>query len=210
MNKDYKYHSLYTNKRDVINSLLFVIGNEYELNDDGFFCNMFTDVDSDTYYGWEWASLREDFKKVVDEILEYDLFQDALLAARKEVLKWRRKERARQRERDKPFIDTLTELTGKEEEELDKLIEEALAVIKKQKKEGNYKTYDELKEAEKTKYQPYYPICNYSNAWDWDKIKDPQALVYLKEACEEIITNESEEHKGNVEFAKKYLSKQKE
>jgi hypothetical protein len=72
------------------------------------------------------------------------------------------------------------------------------------------KKYYDLSEKAKflteERYNPYYPICEYSNISKFDRNTHPSYINVGIEVCEEIIKHHNEERPENVKFAEKFLA----
>lgn len=187
---NYRYHSIYKNKREVANHLLCTIGNGYGYKN-GFVIYEASGADQDsTDYGdWQNAKFREDIQLVVDKIMA-DPDVEKVIRVTEEAKKDYEKEKI---EREiKLHGMTVDELLNKSNELLKKL--------------GIKKDADK----KEVKYHPYYPICNYSIITMLDENSDPSYIKAAIEICEDILAHRDEENKsrkGNVIFAERFLKK---
>ena len=212
-NPEYRYSSLYPDRKSVLNHLLCVIGNGYGISKDGFIISEASgaDVDIDLYGNWENAKFPKNIKKIVDKILSMDEVKEVLNEAheyRKKLIEERNKE---ERKRNEYFYEALktANLYDESEGELE------LSEILKRLDKGANKN-DQSKEE---KYSKYYPICNYSIIY---KICDEETRIregiknvhqsYIDacvEICKDILNHQEEESKDNgdnIMYAKKFLT----
>lgn len=185
-NPDYAYSEMFPTRRSVADYLLCVIGNGYGFKN-GFVIQEAggADQDSTDYGDWKNAKFRPDIQAIVDTIIndpEVKLVLEHIDVKREEH---RLKEEAKEIATfGMPYKDWLKSKEGKK-------IGRMLGGSKK--------------------YNPYYPICNYSIITKINEKSDPSYLKAAIEICEEILAHEKEESKRseNVKFAKKFLAKYK-
>lgn len=180
--KDYRYKSLYPDRKSVADHLLCTIGNGYGYKN-GFVIYEASGADQDiTDYGdWKNAKFDGKIKKVVDQLLALDIVKQTLDAAHaytKEIID---KRNAKELERDMalfgmPFDEYL--------------------------KSDKCKKIEDVLEKKDT-YQQYYPICNYSIITQFDNNTHESYLKAGIEICEEILANADKERPENVKFANK-------
>lgn len=201
--KEYKYSSIYPDRKFVVNHLMFTIGNGYGYKD-GFIMQEASGADQDiTDYGdWQNAIFTDEIQKVVDSILSYPEVAQTLDTA----CDYQIKSIERHNARHHPTIDL-----------------DALCMEKHGMTWAEYKKTDKYKDAlkalskkmpgiaalisEEEKYAQYYPICQYSIITQFDENTHPSYINAGIEACEEILAHKKEERKQNIDFAKKFLAK---
>lgn len=212
--KNYRYKSLYPDRRSVADHLLCTIGNGYGWNRDGFIIEEAGGADQDKamYGDWQNAKFSPEIKKVVDKVLSYPEVKKTIEAAHDYIESVKRK---RKEEEDKRWKGIRSIVSGDSDddeisdEELDKIIKSIY-----NKKFGKTET-EEYKEP----YRQYYPISSSSDIYailsDEKRNRigvakfDQSYIDAAIEICKEIMEHESEERKGNVDFAKKLLNKYK-
>lgn len=183
---DYEYSELYNSRRSVADHLLCVIGNGYGYKN-GFVISEASGADQDEaeYGDWKNAKFAPQIQEVVDKIMA------------------------------DPEVEKVLRFIGEEKEayEKKKLSEEIASFgmpFKQFIKESG--GFDKLfGKKGKDKYNPYYPICDYSIITMFDENTDPSYIKAGIEICEEILAHEKEESKRpeNIEFAKKFLERWK-
>jgi hypothetical protein len=202
--KRYKYHSIYPNRRSVLNHLLCTIGNGYGLSKDGFVYSEAGGADQDEsgYGDWENAKFRTDIDKEVNRILQVKELKATLNTANKYETDIKKKRAEEEKSKWGKFADIL----GKGDEEIEKLLA---------------KVRGERYEKEKERYSSYYPISSSSIIF---KIADKEAQKregirnidpsYTKaaiEICKDILAHKDEElkssHSRNVKMAEEILGK---
>ena len=186
---NYRYSSMYPDRRSVADHLLCVIGNGYGFKN-GFVIEEASGADQDvTDYGdWENAKFREDIQTVVDTIMADTEVEAALRHVSIKKAEYEKKELEKEiKTFGIPYKDYIKKkLSGK--------------IGKKEKK------------------KEYYPICEYSIITMIDENSDPSYIKAGIEICEEIVANPPEYKKGynkyqkeecdrQVEFAKGFLKK---
>lgn len=204
--KRYRYHSIYPNRRSVLNHLLCSIGNGYGLSKDGFVYSEASGADQDeaSYGDWENAKFRPDIDKEVNRLLQFPELRATLNTSNKYETDLKKKEKERNR-----WIDMAKELSGiigKGDEEIEKLLA---------------KVRGDRKEREKERYSTYYPISSSSIIFkiaDKESQKregirkiDPSYINAAIEICKDILDHREEEskqsHSRNVKMAEEILGK---
>jgi len=189
LDPEYRYNSLYKDERDVISSLLFSYGNEYELNSDGF---IYDSSGSEKFGGWRSVQIPDNIKSKIMVILNTKMFIETINAAHYHI-----KNKKDVIFNPGKFADNVG---GMSDEDLDKLL------LTLYKARGG--TQDIVK---KSNYRKYYPVAEgYSLI---SKMINPERPIVIDEsyvkaaikACLDIVEHESEEEEVNVKFAKKFL-----
>lgn len=215
--KEYRYSSIYPDRKSVANHLLCVIGNGYGLKD-GFVILEASGADQDTtiYGDWMNATFREDIQLVVNQVM-----QDAGVQTAMEKVS----ELKAKRESEK--LAEETKLVGMAFKEFMKLspVDQMIVRIKNTYKELSEEEMESLLNSEEVKqmldsireeekeeveeYNCYYPICNYSIISKLTNDSHPSYIAAGIEICEEILAHEEEESQRpeNIKFAKKFLKK---
>jgi hypothetical protein len=188
MDKQYKYSSLYKSKREVLNFLLCVIGNEYDY-ENGYI--IYDDISK--YGNWEESIFSEKIQKVIDKILEYPELKIAYDISYQYVKKIHDAESAEKEKIKNEHDDMIKrmsniDLTNDIDGKMKKIIESYIG-----KKEE--------------KYQPYYPISEYSNISKFDENVHISYINAAIEICEDILLNKDKEEANNIEFAENFLKK---
>lgn len=187
--ENFRYSSIYPDRKSVANHMLCVIGNGYGYKN-GFIIDEASGANQDiTDYGdWMNCTFREDIQKIVDVIMI---------------------------DPDVEKVIHLTEESQKkhDEEELAKEIKSwgmpYAEFIKSDKYQELIKMFPDKSDAG---YTTYYSICSYSKITMLDKDSDPSYINAAVEICEDILLHrdeESKEQKGNVAFAERFLKKHK-
>lgn len=145
--KRYEYHSIYQTRHEIDDHLLFVIGNGYDWNKDGFLCHDQPSGNDASDYGHYYCAkdkLRQDIKDELFAILDHPLTQklqnDAADVNRKEYEEHTRKEYARnsslyeildsEDDEDEIAPPAQKELTEEEKKEQEQRTKEMIASIK--------------------------------------------------------------------------------
>jgi hypothetical protein len=184
-NKDYRYHSIYPNRRAVANHLLCTIGNGYDFKK-GFIIETASGEDQDrTDYGdWENAKFCNDIQVIVDMIIkdkEVELILKYIDELKeKKIQDELKKEKEKEDEEREMYGITLKEL--KESKEFKESIEKMF-----EKSEENFN---------------YYPISNYSIITKINKNSDPSYIKAGIEICEYILANPPKYGKDYNKFQK--------
>ena len=216
--KNYRYSSIYPDRRSVADHLLCVIGNGYGINKDGFVYAEASGADQDQalYGDWENSQLVPEIRKVIDDIIVIPEFRLTIDTYYQFVMEIKEKKKSEERERNRTFYEVLklNDLYDESEGDLrwDEIHRRMGILFKK----------SGIDREEKSEYNPYYPICDYSIIWIIGSQKEREKhgikevhQSYINaciEICEEIILNkeaEDKERKGNVTFAKKFLKNHK-
>lgn len=187
--KDYKYSSLYPNRRRVLDHLLCTIGNGYGLSKDGFVYSEASGADQDeaNYGDWENCKFRSDINTEINRLLQFKELKATLNTTNKYESDNKKKD------------NSLLSFGG---------AEETIKLFNKFKLKFN-------KEQEQ-KYSTYYPISSSSIIF---KIADKEAQKregiksiessYIKaaiEVCKDILSHKKEE-KDNIKMAEDILGK---
>lgn len=189
---DYRYSSLYQNRRSVANNLLCTIGNGYGFKD-GFVMYEASGADQDsTDYGdWMNAKFREDIQLIVDKIMVDPEVEKVIRATEEADKKHKAEQLAKEiKSFGMPFDDYIKSDGYKD--------------VNRKFAELRGEVYIE----EEEKYNAYYPICNYSIITMIEKDSHPSYIKAAVEVCEDILAHkeiENKERKGNVSFAERFL-----
>ena len=188
--KNYRYKSLYPNRKSVVNQLLCTIGNGYGYKNGFVFKEASgADMNMELYFNWENATFPKHIQEVVDFILEDEEVKEILDFQHAEAILFYEK-----REKDKK--DSLVEAllkSGKTQNEAELFIEDLF--------NKDFITPDA------NKYSPYYPICDYSIITMFDKNTEVSYIKAAIEVCKDILENSSLERESNVKFANSFLNK---
>lgn len=199
--KKNKYHSIYPNRKSVLDHLLCTIGNGYGLSKEGFVYSKASGADQDesAYGNWENAKFRKDIEKEVNRILQFNELKATLNMANKYETDLKKKSEEKEKSR-------WSDILGVSDEEVEKILSNI---------RGDIKTH------EKETYKPYYPISSFSIIF---KIADKEAQKregirnidqsYINaaiEICRDILDHRKEELKypysKNVKMAEEILGK---
>lgn len=201
---EYRYKSLYPNRKSVINNLLCTIGTGYGYSK-GFIIEQASGADQDrTLYGkWENAELEPGIQKMVDKVLEDPEVELVIETRRQGYLEYQEKDQESTNNRLKEIC---SDLNIKLEDDLKDISISDLTqiILGKMGKKDIQKTKEE--------YRTYYPICEYSNITKLDKDSDPSYILGAIEICRDILDHIEEEKSqrypnGNVEYAQEFLQK---
>jgi hypothetical protein len=197
--KNYPYHSIYPDRRSVLNHVLCVIGNGYNYNKKGYVTGKASgaDQDIDLYGDWENCVFRDDIKKIVDSIMEMPEVKQTIDSAYIVRKKYQDERREKEEAQERIAFGGMTYKEFRESEKYQEM-----------KKDPKYK--DIFGDSEK--YYPYYPLCDYSIITQFDKNTHPSYIKAGIEICEEILAHREEEEKenhghNNVPIAEKLLKK---
>jgi hypothetical protein len=199
--KRYRYHSIYPNRRSVLNHLLCSIGNGYGLSKDGFVYSEASGADQDeaSYGDWENAKFREDIEKEVNRLLQFPELKATLNTANKYETGIKKKREDEEK--------SWTKFADIDDEEIQKLLS---------KIRGDRET------RERETYSTYYPISSSSIIFkiaDEESQKregirkiDPSYINAAIEICKDILAHKKEEESKpfdskNVEMAEEILGK---
>lgn len=223
---NYKYKSLFTDRKSVLDYLLCTIGTGYKMSKDGYIVHKAggAGVDSNLYHNWENAELLLGASIIVNEILSMDGTKETLILAQEQVDKDKRKQMLDDME---TFGEWIVKHVGIPKEELLALTPTKYYKYKDQvfeilKEERLKRTKKE--EEEKPKLTRYYPISTYSVMLTMlsDETRNRLGIKledihqsYIDggiEICEDIIECAKDEDYAkkeaqNVKFAKKFLTK---
>ena len=225
--KQYKYHSIYPNKKRVADYLLCVIGTGYGYNKKTG-CIIAeasgADQDIDLYGDWENSILCPEIKPIIEKIFEYPEVKIALDAESDYVKAYQKKKK------DEDFLIWEDYYNAINEErlenglpQLDKYDPDTLGIIYAYLDEklkavlNEFEKNEENEEIENEEfYKPslYYPISNYSIITQFDKNTHISYINAGIEICEDILLHKEDyliknevNYKGNVTFAEKFLRK---
>lgn len=203
MHKDYKYRS--KSRKDVLNHMLCVIGNGYDLNKDGFISSSSgTGLDKAEYGDWKNAKFTGELKSIVDNIMNMPEIKITLEYQEKKAKEYKDKSI------DKRTDDLLMKVAKSMNIDVDGLsMKEIMELI-----------IGDGKKPEKPKVEPYvkyYPISKMSEICRMvdkefltrmgiEKV-DPSYIKGAIEVCNDILAHESEEEPNNVKYAKTILNK---
>ena len=194
---NYKYSSIYPDRRSVANYLLCVIGNGYGFKN-GFIIHEAggADQDSTDYGDWHNAKFRDDIQSIVDTIMADPEVEKVL----KHI--------------DVKSSEYKAEKLAQEAEKLAQEIKSFGMTYKEFLKSDGYK---KLFGRVETKFE-YYPISSYSKIKMINKNSDPSYIKAGIEICEDILANppqykkdynqyQKDECDKQVKFAEKFLKK---
>lgn len=206
---EYRYRSIFPDRRSVSNYLMCVIGTGFGFNKDGFIIREASgaDQDSSIYGQWENAKFREDINKVVENILNTPEVKEVLNSEAK-YRKGLIQKKIDDEQKTYKFYYKMLKGWGKYSDEEGALtFDEIYDRLEKCKEWATFKA--EKKGEKEKKYKEYYPISNYSII---DKVykSDNAHQSYINEGiniCNRILENKEKEREQNVQFAKKYLKK---
>jgi hypothetical protein len=187
---NYRYSSLYSDRREVANHLLCVIGNGYGFKN-GFVINEASGADQDsTDYGdWMNAKFREDIQAIVDTIITDSEVQKVLR-----------------------YIDVKDSIYKAE-----KLAQEIKSFGMTYEEFLKSDEYKKMQSKFDKKFE-YYPICSYSIIKKINKKSDPSYIKAGIEICEDILANppqykenynkyQKDQCDEQVKFAQNFLNK---
>jgi hypothetical protein len=187
---NYRYSSIYPDRRSVANHLLCVIGNGYGFKN-GFVINEASGADQDTtdYGDWMNAKFREDIQTIVDTIMVDPEVE--------KVLK---------------HIDVKSS-----EYKAEKLAQEIKSFGMTYKEFLKSDGYKKMQSKFESKFE-YYPICSYSIIKKINKKSDPSYIKAGIEICEGILANppqykdnynqyQKDECDEQITFAQNFLNK---
>lgn len=187
--KNYRYKSLYPNRKSVVDQLLCTIGNGYGYKNGFVFKEASgADMNMELYFNWENATFPKHIQEVVDFILKDKEVKEVLDFEHAETILFYEK-----REKDKK--DSLVKALVKS----GKIQNEAELFIKKLFSSKDYIIPDT------NKYKPYYPICEYSIITMFDENTEASYIKAAIEVCKDILENSSLERESNVKFANSFL-----
>ena len=177
---DYRYKSIYPNRKSVASHLLCSYGNGYgEKN--GYVISEASgaDMDEAEYGEWENAIFSPEIQKVVDNIMDNPIVEITMNAYHNYIVK-----------------------CNKEREEADPLLKFIELMKDNPSLLGKVKS-EHLKR--ENQYKPYYPLCEYSLITKIDKGWHISYIKAAKDICLEILNNKNKEPKSNVKFANKNI-----
>lgn len=197
--KQYRYSSLYPDRRSVLSNLLCTIGTGYGISKDGFIYKESSGADQDqaSYGDWENAKFRTDIETIVNKLIQYPELKATLNTANKYETDAKR-EREEKEDKEWSFLGA----------DFKKIRDKMRTDRESAKKE--------------IKYQAYYPISSSSIIFkitDKEAMKregitkvDPSYINAAIEVCKDILAHEKEEtsgpyHKTNPKYAKEILGK---
>lgn len=229
LNSKYRYQSLYESEKDVLDSLLCVIGTGYRWNQDGFLAEIGpSGCDQTIFYNFQLFKKETLPEKILKQLkfLEESPLKEALETYQKIVAKQRREDKGRYSSKvDSKLIDSLfkTDPSLKEsftkaavkkmsQNEFFKLMMERVeaklpakekAKRKKEQKAKLKKEEEEKKKADNT----YYPLSKeYSNLCTMPKNAHPSYIAAGKKVAQHIL-NSSYETADNKKLAQDFLKK---
>jgi len=222
---NYRYKSLFPNRKSVASHLLCTIGGGYGWNRDGFIIEQSGGADQDRagYGDWENAKFTGEIKAEVDRILAIPQLSETLDAAHVYIEDIHEKERKKREDEEKSFKQRIlsavkSKLPNDEttEDDIDdSWIEEILASLKSKARDLRSGSKDDKVDQEP--YSQYYPISSSSNIYailsDEKKNRlgiqnfDQSYIDAAIEVAQEIMKHEKRERSENVEFATKLLAK---
>lgn len=210
-NKQYRYSSIYPNRRAVANHLLCVIGNGYGFKN-GVVVELASgaDQDKDIYGFWEKAIFSPKIAKKIEKLMADPIVAQTLDAAKAHI-EATRKKRKEEEQKSMPSEILRKALVGKEiitEQESFKLTFEKMLDLLKPLLKNDTEIKSNI--GQPVDVFTYYPISEYSIITQFDETTHPSYIVAGKEICEEILKNRKlylQEHPENVIFAEKYLKK---
>lgn len=202
---NYRYKSLYPNRRSVADHILCTIGNGYGWNRHGFIIEEASGADQDKalYGDWQNAKFGPQIQPVVDAIISMPQVARTIDAAKELIQDIKNKREEQEKKTWGKYADIDFD-DGK------------IAKILKSFRDKGKKI---LGMEEKEPYHPYYPICSSSDIYailsDEKRIRqgiekfDQSYIDAAIEVCQDIMAHQKEESKRpeNIEFAKKLLFK---
>lgn len=225
LDPNYKYKSLYSNRRSISDNLLCTIGTGYGWNRDGFIIEEAGGADQDLagYGDWQNAKFAPQIQEVVNRILNMPQVAMTIDAANQHISKLKKeredKEKAEKAKWRSMFLGKLKDqnlISDDVEDDDDDDDLDIDQIIKNLYAERTGKQPEEYKEP----YHAYYPISSSSNIYAMLSDEKRTRLGITKfdqsyidgaiEICKDIIDHEEEENKEreeNVDFAKKFLNK---
>ena len=217
---NYKYRSLYPDRKSVADYLLCVIGTGYGWNKDGFIIEEAggADQDSALYGDWQNAKFAPQIQKVVDLVLSVPQLARTIDGEYNYIkkLKLDKENKKKDEARNRLKSALAAAAPDKNDEESEKLIDEILNGMYNDDFSSLSDDDDDFN-VRGENYGQYYPISSSSKIYAMlsDEKKNREGIKkfdesYVKaaiEICQDIITHEKKEREDNVEFARKFLSK---
>lgn len=220
---EYRYKSLYPDRRRVLDYLLCTIGTGYKL-ENGYIIEEASgaDIDKARYGQWENAVLNKRFMKTIERILTFPEVAEVLEIERIHKKKWAVQKSfmyLHLSERQEKELEAKIE-SNLSEEEIDEMAQVVDELHKKREEE--YKGFKKYLESEnldmfgnqKKDYIGYYPISNYSIITQLDENSHPSYIKAGIEICNDILNHQKEEieyghghGENNIKKAKKLLIK---
>ena len=204
----FEYHSIYPDRKSVLNHVLCVIGNGYGINNDGYVIRQASgaDQDQDTYGNWENAQFDPTTQRVVDRLLSMPELKKTLDT----VHAWEDKMKIEKDKKEREQWSLLYKIAGFDHNDMSVTMDDVHRELNRQKKEKKGPGYDPDIDDD-TKYRQYYPISTSSiigEIFDEERPQkcEPNTMKACIEICEDIIAHEKEERKSNVKFAYQFLS----
>jgi len=207
---NYRYKSLYPNRKSVADHLLCTIGNGYGWNKDGFIIEEASGADQDKalYGDWQNAKFGPQIQPMVNAILSMPQVARTIDAAKEFIQDLKKKREEEEKKRWGKFADIFDDDV------------EIAKILKDFRNKGKKLDMDNIEdEDEKEPYHPYYPISSSSDIYailsDEKRVRqgiekfDQSYIDAAIEICQDIISHQKEESKRpeNIEFAKKLLFK---
>lgn len=218
--KQFKYHSIYPDRRSVANHLLCTIGNGYGLSKNGFIIKEASgaDQDEDIYGEWENAKFSPEIQSIIESIMNLPVVKSTLDANYEQIQERKREEISKKRKSMNMFYEILKK-AGKYKDEEGDLEQDEVFDRLDEVDELKGKLSSRKKRA--TEYHAYYPISSSSKIHticDPESRSregiisiDPSYITASKEICFDILDHldvEDKAHHGtnNGEYARKFLA----
>ena len=182
-NKEFKYHILYPNRKSVANNLLCTTGTDYEYKN-GY---IISDNDIESYGDWKNAKFNDNIKIIINNVLSIPEVKETI---------------------DTAYIKIKISVDNKKAEELEHDMKHFGMPYEDYIRNDKGKKVFDLVFGTNTanKYEPYYPINQYSII---KKIDINSHISYINaglEICKDILNHISEEKECNIIFAKYFIS----
>jgi hypothetical protein len=188
--ENYRYKSLYPDRKSVVDHLLCTIGNGYGYKNGFVFEEAGgADMNMELYFNWENATFPKHIQEVVDFILEDEEVKEILDFQHAEAILFYEK---REKDKKDSLVKALVKL-GKTQKEIELFIEDLFN--------------EDFITPDTNKYKPYYPICDYSIITMFDENTHDSYIKAAIEICKDILENSSLERESNVKFANSFLNK---
>lgn len=213
---NYRYKSLYPNRKSVASHLLCTIGNGYGWNKDGFIIEEASGADQDKalYGDWMNAKFSTEIEAEVYRVLNIPEVKLTVDTVKDYFDENNRKKKEKEKISNSDIIDVLRDTFKDKPELLSKIsddmdISEIVDIISEFKGRPRRTPNGE-------KYVQYYPISRSSDIYalgDAETQKrigiekfDQSYIDAAKEICEDILNHKEQERKENVEFAIKFMA----
>lgn len=198
---DYRFKSLFPNRKSILNYLFCVIGSSYAYSN-GYIIETASGADQDkSVYGfWPEAQFKGKIANKVNEIVNDPLVKQTLDATKNYIyLKVTKKKEEEEREHKELF------------EQIKKALDERAVTMDKDTESEFMEMYDLLtnkkENPKEEKYSQYYPICEYSPITKVNKTSEASTFNAAIEVCQEILLHKDKERAENVKFAEKFLKR---